>query len=168
MADEESLITDEMRARIGVESEPWTLEVDKTSVRMFARSCQYTDPVFYDEEFARSKGYRSLPAPPHYLGTPVYNPRTSDPTFGGPRGGGGGPGGPRSGNPRLRRVLNGGTDIEYFDTIQAGDVLSASSKVADISERQGSLGPMVITTTETTYKRDGQTVAISRGTSIAY
>ena len=164
MADEESMITDEMRARIGVESEPWTLEVDKTAVRMFARSCQYTDPVFYDEEFARSKGYRSLPAPPHYLGTPIFNPKTSDPTFGGPRGGGGN----RSGNPKLRRILNGGTDIEYFDTIQAGDVLTATSKVADISERKGNLGTMVITITETTYKRDGQVVAIMRGTGIAY
>jgi hydroxyacyl-ACP dehydratase HTD2-like protein with hotdog domain len=163
MAEDESLITEEMRARIGVESEPWTLEVDKTAVRMFARSCQYTDPLFYDEEFARSKGYHSLPAPPHYLGTPIYNPRSSDPTFGGPRGGG-----PRAGNPKLKRILNGGTEIEYFDTIQAGDVLTASSKVADISERKGSIGTMVITITETTYKRDGQVVAKSRGTGIAY
>jgi len=54
MADETaSVVTDEMRALIDVESEPWTVEVDATSVRMFARSCQYTDPVFYDEAFAR-------------------------------------------------------------------------------------------------------------------
>src|SRR3712207_562692 len=120
MAEEESLITDEMRARIGVESEPWTLEVDKTAVRMFARSCQYTDPIFYDEEFAKSKGYRSLPAPPHYLGTPIFNPRTSDPTFGGPRGGGGGPAGPRGGTPKPCRGLNGGTEGDCRDKIQAG------------------------------------------------
>jgi len=164
MADEESLITDEMRSRIGIESEPWTVEVDKTSVRMFARSCQYDDPIFYDEEFARSKGYRSLPAPPHFLGTSLFNPATSDATFGGPRGGGG----PRAGNPKLKRILNGGTEIEYFDTIQAGDVLTARSKVADITEREGSIGAMVITTTETTYKRGDTVVAISRGTGIAY
>jgi len=164
MADEESLITDEMRSRIGIESEPWTVEVDKTSVRMFARSYQYDDPIFYDEEFARSKGYRSLPAPPHFLGTSLFNPATSDATFGGPRGGGG----PRAGNPKLKRILNGGTEIEYFDTIQAGDVLTARSKVADITEREGSIGAMVITTTETTYKRGDTVVAISRGTGIAY
>ncbi|HKH72777.1 MAG TPA: MaoC family dehydratase N-terminal domain-containing protein [Vicinamibacterales bacterium] len=153
-----------MRSRIGIESEPWTVEVDKTSVRMFARSCQYDDPIFYDEEFARSKGYRSLPAPPHFLGTSLFNPATSDATFGGPRGGGG----PRAGNPKLKRILNGGTEIEYFDTIQAGDVLTARSKVADITEREGSIGAMVITTTETTYKRGDTVVAISRGTGIAY
>src|SRR5438874_8562129 len=120
---EGSVITEEMRAAIGVEGEPYTLEMDRTSVRMFARAVGYTDPVFYDEEFAKSKGYRSIIAPPHYLGTPIYNPSTSDATFGGPRGGGGAPGGGRGGNPKLRRVLNGGTEIEYFDVIQAGDVL---------------------------------------------
>ena len=159
---EGSIITDEMRAVIGVESEPWTVELDKTTVRMFARAVGYTDPLYYDEEFAKSKGYRGLPAPPHYLGTPPFNPATSDPTFGGPR----------QGRPRLqhnlKRVLNGGTEIEYFDTICAGDVLSVTSKVADLAERQGSIGVMLITTTETTYRRDGKIVAISRGTGISY
>ena len=164
---EESIITDEMRSVVGVESEPWTVEVDKTSVRMFARAVGYTDPIFYDEDFAKSKGYRSLPAPPHYLGTPVFSPRTSDPTFGAPRGSGGGPGGGRVRH-NLKRVLNGGTEIEYQDTVCAGDVLTASSKVADLSERQGSIGRMLITITETTYRRDGQVVAISRGTTINY
>lgn len=158
---EESIITDEMRAVVGVESEPWTLEVDKTAVRMFARAVGYTDPVFYDEGFAKSKGYRSIPAPPHYLGTPIFNPAESDATFGGPRRG------PRVKH-NLKRVLNGGTDIEYLDTICAGDMLTASSKVADLSERKGSIGTMLITTTETTYKRDGKVVAISRGTGINY
>lgn len=163
MAEEkESLITPEMQEALGVESEPWTVELDKTSVRMFARSCQYTDPLFYDEEFAKSKGYRSLPAPPHYLGTPLYNPVESDPTFGGRRGA------QRRGNPKLKRILNGGTDIEYFDTVQAGDILTATSKVANYEETAGRLGPMLITTTETIYRRDGKVVAISRGTGIAY
>ena len=163
---EESIITDEMRAVIGVESEPWTLEVEKTSVRMFARAVGYTDPLFYDEDFAKSKGYRSLPAPPHYLGTPIYNPAESDPTFGGPRRG------PRLKH-NLKRVLNGGTDIEYLttgpqDAICAGDVLTASSKIAELSERKGSIGTMLITVTETTYRRDGKVVAVARGTGIAY
>src|SRR5581483_278143 len=61
----ESVITDQMRAAIGMEGAPYTLEVDKTAVRMFARAVGYTDPLFYDEAFAKSKGYRSLPAPPH-------------------------------------------------------------------------------------------------------
>jgi hypothetical protein len=55
-----------------------------------------------------------------------------------------------------------------FDTICAGDTLTATSKIAALDERKGSLGMMLITTTETTYRRDGRVVAIARGTGIAY
>lgn len=161
MSDEarESLITDEMRAQIGKESEPTTLEIDKTSVRMFARAVGYTDPVYYDEEAAKAAGYRSLPAPPGYLGTPVYDPNR------------------RGARPQqmmepsrpLKRMLNGGTDVEYLADICAGDVLTSSSAVSSIEERQGRLGEMLITTTKTTYRnQDGKVVAIMTGTGIRY
>ena len=150
-----SVITDEMRAQLNVESEPWTVEVDKTAIRMFARSVQYTDPLFYDEDFARSKGYRSLPAPPHYLGTPIFDPNAP-------------PRGVRQLNIPYRRNLNGGTDIEYFDQIVAGDLLTATSKLSDLEETSGRLGPMLIVRTETIYRRDGRIVAIQRGTGIRY
>ena len=157
-----AIITPEMQAVIGVESEPWTLEVDKLQIRLFARAVGYTDPLFFDEAFAQSRGYRSLPCPPHYLGTPIFDPAISDPTFGSPRGR----------RPRLEhgltRVLNGGTEIEMLDTICAGDTLTATSKIANLAERKGSLGTMLITTTETTYRLDGKVVAISRGTGINY
>ena len=159
---EYEIITPEMEALVGVESEPWVLEVDKLQIRLFARAVGYTDPLFYDEAFAQSKGYRSLPCPPHYLGTPIFDPATSDPTFGSPRGR------RPSLNHGLKRVLNGGTEIEMLDTICAGDTLTATSKIAALTERKGSLGTMLITTTETTYRRDGKVVAISRGTGINY
>jgi acyl dehydratase len=159
---EYEIITPEMQAAIGGESEPWTLEVDKLQIRLFARAVGYTDPLYFDEAFAKSKGYRSLPCPPHYLGTPIFNPADADPTFGGARG--------RRVrlNHGLKRVLNGGTEIEMFDTICAGDTLTATTKIADLAERQGRLGTMLITTTETTYRRDGKVVAIARGTGINY
>lgn len=164
-AASESLITDEMRAEIGQESEPWICEVDKTAVRMFARAVGQTDPVFYDEEEAKKAGYRSLPAPPGYLGTPVFDPRTSDPTFGSRRGG---KPSPQPSRP-LKRVLNGGTEIEYMGDICAGDVLTARSQISSLEERKGSIGEMLITTTKTTYtNQDGKVVAVMTGTGIRY
>ena len=166
MADEGSLITDEMRATIGVRSDPSLYEVDKLSVRMFARSVGHVDPIYYDEEEAKKAGYRNLPCPPGYLGTPIYDPRTSDPTFGGRRGGARAPEPSRP----LKRILNGGTEIEYFEDICAGDTLEASSYTSDIQERKGGIGDMLITTSKTEYKRksDGKVVAIMTGTGIRY
>ncbi len=153
-----SVITDAMRADIGKESEPVTIEVDKTACRMFARSVGYTDPVYYDEEYARSKGYRSIPAPFAFLGHPIYNPNAPQ-RLGGYF---------RTDTP-FKRILNGGTDISYFDTVCAGDVLTATSKLADISERQSRLGPMLITVTEFTFRNQyGKVVATMRGTGIQY
>lgn len=153
--EQPSVVTDEMRAQIGVESEAWTVEVDKTWIRMFARSVQYDDPIFYDEEFAKAKGYSSIPAPPHYLGTPIYNPNAPAR-------------GARQLNIPYRRNLNGGTDIEYFDAIVAGDMLTAASTLTELEETSGRLGPMLIVRTETTYRRGGMVVAIARGTGIRY
>ncbi len=167
MADQqfESVITDEMRDLIGKKGPETISELTTTSVRMFARSVGYVDPAFYDEAVARERGFRSLPAPPGYLGTPIYNPADSDPTFGGRRGGGGF----RSPYPL---VLNGGTDIEYTgEQICAGDTLTSATALASLNERwSGALGvPMLIQVSETTYtNQHGAVVAISRGTGISY
>src|SRR5499425_1798290 len=74
-------LTDEMRAQIGSTSPPWTMEVTTTSVRAFARGVGYTDPVYFDIDAARRAGYRNLPAPPTYLGTPVFIPGRSHDIF---------------------------------------------------------------------------------------
>ena len=167
MADQqfESVITDEMRDLIGVKGPETVSELTTTSVRMFARSVGYVDPAFYDEAVARERGFRSLPAPPGYLGTPIFNPADSDPTFGGRRG----TGGFRSPYPL---VLNGGTDIEYTgEQICAGDTLTSATALASLNERwSGALGvPMLIQVSETTYtNQHGKVVAISRGTGISY
>jgi acyl dehydratase len=163
MAD--SLITDEMRAAIGKEADPVTHELDRTAIRMFARSVGHTDPIYYDVAAARAAGYRDLPAPPGYLGTPVFDLVQSDPTTGRRRGNQG----ELPASRPLNRRLNGGTEIEYLADICAGDVLTASTHLADVQERKGSIGDMLIQTSKTTYRnRAGDIVAIVTGTGIRY
>ena len=155
---ETSAITDEMRAAIGKEWEPFTVEVDKTAVRMFARAVGYTDLVYYDEEYAKSKGYRSLPCPMGFVGHPIHRPdRASRPAYVMPF------------QTPYKRVLNGGTDFEYYEPICAGDVLTATTRVVDMVERAGSMGPMLFITSDTIYKnQQGRAVAKFRGTLIQY
>ncbi len=157
----QSVITDEMRASIGKESEPSTLEVDKTGCRMFARAVGHSDLIFYDEDYAKSKGYRSIVAPPGFFGTRTFAPSA---------GGAAGQGRPGMGfSIPYKRVLNGGTEIEYYGTVCAGDVLEARNKITGFNERSGSMGPMLITNRETTFRNQkGEIVAVERGTVIQY
>ena len=161
---EEFEITEEMRSVIGEESPPWTYELTTTSVRGFARGVGYTDPVYFDVDAAKAAGYRNLPAPPTYLGTPVFIPGQSSDTFSGPI----------HGAPRVEHgltgLLDGGTETEYFGDLCAGDTLTVVSTPAGLDVRQRrSLGKMLISTTETTYaNQDGKVVAIQRGQAIFY
>ena len=158
--ESQSVVTDEMREAIGKESAPSTMEVDKTGCRMFARAVGHTDLIFYDEEYAKSKGYRSIVAPPGFLGTLVFSPRSAQPDAE--------MSGLRFSVP-YKRVLNGGTEYEYFGDICAGDVLTASTKISGFNERAGSMGPMLMTTRETTLTdQNGQVVAKMFGTVIQY
>ena len=51
----------------------------------------------------------------------------------------------------------------------AGDTITARSRITGFDEREGSLGPMLITTRETTYtNQDGKVVAKMYGTVIQY
>ena len=76
-------LTDDMRAVIGIESDPWPVEVTTTSVRAYARGVGYEDEVYYDLDVAKAAGYASLPLPSTFPGTPVFIPGKSNRTFSG-------------------------------------------------------------------------------------
>lgn len=154
-----SVVTDEMRALVGVEGPETTLEVTSTGCRLFARAVGHTDPVFYDREVAQARGHRDVLAPPGFLGEPVYRPGMQETHR------------PSDGRLRVpyKRVLNGGTSYEYLEPVCAGDVLTSRSRICDFQEREGSIGPMLIVYRETTYRRpDGAVVARVRGNLIQY
>ena len=158
-------IKDEWKAQLGIDSPPWTYEVTTTSIRAFARGVGYTDPVYYDIDVARAAGYQNLPAPPCYLGTPVFIPGKSDDTFSGPV---------NSGMSLLQfelvNVLDGGTEVEYFDSICAGDILTAVNRLVGLDVRESkALGQMLILSLEMEYKNlTGKVVMIARGQTILY
>ena len=157
-------ITAEMRAQIGTESQPWPYEVTTTGVRAFARGVGYTDPVYYDAEAARLAGYKQLPAPPCYLGTPAFLPGQSDPVFSTPPGTG-----PR---PRygLTDVLDGSTEAIYERPLLAGETLMATHRLVDLQVKQSrALGAMLIASSEIIFRDgDGNVAARERSRYIFY
>ena len=163
MADKFEM-TDEMKSQIGWESPPWTYEVTTTSVRAFARGVGYTDPVYFDIDAAKKAGYRNLPAPPCYLGTAVFIPGKSNEAFSGPLSAA------HQVKHGLPGLLDGGTEIEYLDTICAGDNLAATVKLANLEVKESkALGKMLVISQEIIYRnQDGKVMAIQRGQGIFY
>jgi acyl dehydratase len=148
-----------MRAAVGVDGPPSVAEVTTSGIRLFARAVGHVDPIYYNEETAKQRGFRGLVAPPGYLGTPVFQPGARDSE---------GPGGGGFQTP-YKRILNGGGSYEFFEPVVAGDVITSRSRITEFRERDGSIGPMLITYRETVFTRqDGTVVAKMRGNLISY
>ena len=158
-------ITDEMRAVIGVMSEPQTVELTTTSVRAFARGVGYSDVVYFDVGAAHEAGYASLPAPPTYLGTAPWVPGRNDPVFGMRL---------DTNEPRLDHglagLLDGGAETEYERIPVAGEALTVSSGIVGLeTKRTGSLGVMLVVTSEAVYRdAAGEIVARTRSNVLFY
>ncbi len=151
----DSVITDEMRTQVGVESEPSVLEIEKEPIRRWAEAIGDSNPLYHDEEYARSCGYDSIIAPPGFVAQYAFPVKVGGPP-------------PRVKSP-FTRNLNGGNEYEFFKTVQADDVLTVTMKLAELFEREGRLGPMLFQIIETTFKnQNGEVVAKARNTGISY
>ena len=185
----ETYITDEVKKAIGAETDWGELSepADPERIRRFIQGIMDDDPIYWDEAYAKQTKYGGLVAPPLFPGAVNRRkPGTSDPLdalktnpdldglgagggtgAGGEGGRGRGGGLPRLDFPGLVRTLNGGTAAEFFRYLKPGDRVKSKQRLADVVERQGREGKMVITTTETIYHdQDDKLVAIIRSTGI--
>lgn len=147
-----SFLTEEMRREaIGRESAAKTVEVEKGAIIKFAEAIGDDNPVYCDEEAARGTRYGGLIAPPTFLRS-VTAPRPEYP-FEAP----------------FTRVLDGGSDWEYFEPVRPGDRITAVARIEDVTERNGRIGLMLISTIVVTYTNQfGQVAATQTNTSIRY
>lgn len=155
MPDDVSLITDEMRALVGVEGPPMTLEIDRGTIRTITRATGATNPIYYDVEAARAAGHPDLPAPPGFLGRFVFQPGKSDPTFSSPVTGAEFP-------IDLPNQLHGATGIRTYRRLFAGERLTATEKTTDVGEREGRMGRMLIVQSVLTYRDEAGTVVAEK------
>ena len=144
-------VTDEVRKQIGMQSEAHIVEVERGAIRRFAEAIGDPNPLFNDEASARKTRLGGMVAPPTFcrsLGAAIPEIKINMPEF---------------------RGLDGGSEWEYVDPIRPGDRISVVSKIADIRESAGRLGPMVFITVETSYTNQfNQLCALQRSTVIRY
>jgi hypothetical protein len=148
-----SMITDEVKAAIGVEviSPPELIEMK--AIRDYAKAITWPDPPdpwYVDDEKAKSNRFGGIIAPWSFYTTLGRN---------GPS--------PRLPLPAPRVSFNGGNDFEYFQHIRPGDMITTRSKIVSVSEREGQAGILILAVTEKTFiNQRGEVVGISRGSSI--
>jgi len=152
---EDSVITEEMRSMIDVESDETVYEIEKEPIRRWADAIGDPNPLYRNEEYAKKKRYRSI------IGPPAFVDQYSFPVKLGQRQA-------RIISPFTRK-LNGGDEYEFFIPVQAGDTVTSTTKLVELLEREGRLGKMLIQIYETTYKnQNGEAVVKSRNTDISY
>jgi len=136
---------------IGQKSEPKSIDVEKGAIIKFAQAIEDDNPVFNDEMAARESRYGGLIAPPTFLRS-VGVDRPAFPY-----------------DVPFNRMLDGGSDWEYFHPVRAGDRITAISEIEDVNERIGRMGLMIITTIKVTYRNQfDQVAATQTSTSIRY
>lgn len=147
----ESVITQQMLDAVDVESEPVTHEVEKGAIIRFAQAIGDPSPIYNDERAARSTRYGGLVAPPTFLRSMMSGPEKAKLEI------------PFTG------TLDGGSDWEYFEPVHAGDRITVTTRVADLSEKQGRLGTMLFVVSETKYVNQfGNVVGLQRNTAIRF
>jgi acyl dehydratase len=118
MTNKES-VTEEYAKLVGKEQEPEVWEVGKEHIKWFTQAIGDPNPLWRDKAFAEKTRYKNIIGPPLYLidvGLVKLVDRLveMDP---------------------LRANINGGTEIEYFKPIEAGDTITTVAKLASLLSR---------------------------------
>ena len=150
---------DELEAMIGdsrVTVEEFRIERGK--VEEFARAITDPSPVFRDESVARERGHEAIPAPPTYPRVsrfPRYRPEEIE-MYGFDLGF------------QPEYVLHGEQAYEYERPLYVGDVLTGTTTLADVYQRNGGrAGTMTFAVYETEYRDEsGEHVLTDRATAI--
>ena len=151
---EGTMVTDELKKLIGVTGEPVIYKIEEGAITRYAEAIDDSNPFFNDVEAAKNSRYGRLICPPGFTGWPLKVGRPSVKLFEKLI---------KAGAPP--RVLDGGAEFEFFLPVGAGDILVASTRIHDISEREGRMGKMIITTLSTTFWNQNGDVALTSRTT---
>ena len=118
------------RSTKGLSFAPVTVQIERDRIRFFAKVLEATDPVHYDVEAARAKGYPDLVAPPSFF---MVIEATANEEL------------QRKGQvSAIERVgsdfkylLHGDEQYEYHGSLYAGDVVTLTTSVIDFYDKKG-------------------------------
>jgi acyl dehydratase len=140
------------KSEIGNTGKPVTMHVERGKIREFARAIKDDNPIYFDEQYATKKAGGIVPPPTFTMTLGFWDEGRNRPLL----------------TYDVRRLLHGEQEFEYLAPVHADDVLTATSRVADVFEKAGSRGgTMTFGVLETTFTNQrGEKVLISRSTLI--
>jgi len=106
---------------IGKSYEPLVYAVGREKIREYARAVGETNPVHLDVEAARAAGYADVVAPPMFAvvySAPAVGPPIFDPEL----------------ELNFAMMVHGGQEFEWGPPVVAGDEITTTVSVKDISE----------------------------------
>ncbi len=145
----ESLITDELRAQIGVEHETLLGEITLLDIQRYALTVGDLNPLYFDEEYARQTPYGGIIAPPNYLTAVItwgLGPQEAELSVDGL-----GLRRNEQAERNARRRMAGGQQLEFHQPVRPGDVIRCVSRATDMEQREGKSGPFVLIIAEQRY-----------------
>lgn len=157
-----TLLTEGMKALVGREV-VYTApeELGRASIRYFAEAVGDDNPLYTDDAYAREHGYDGVIAPPTLIfETNQYTGlRRGDDGFAGHSWHLDVPG---------TRLVRGGNSYEFHRPVHPDDVITATWKITEITERVGGKGQamLVVTSTATYADQRGELLATNEETLI--
>jgi len=143
---------EELKSKVGTVWQSRVYEIEKGMLRRFAQAIEDPNPLWQDEEYARKTGYGGIIAPPTFVATlgleQIQQLLASSPS---------------------ETSLHGSTELECYQPVRAGDVVTATTRIADFRQRQGKMGTMTFVTFDITYENQkGELVGRCRQMVINY
>jgi acyl dehydratase len=143
---------EELKNKVGTEWQRRVYEIEKGAIRRFARAIEDPNPLWQDEEHAHKTGYESIIAPPTLIATlgleqlqPLLTSATSETS------------------------LHGSTELECYLPVRAGDIITVTTTIANVRQRQSKMGSTTFVTFEITYENQkGELVGRCRQMIINY
>jgi len=170
-------ITPEMEALVGLETGSQTsLPISASDIRKWAQALYFPTPPprhYWDEKFACSTHWGGLVAPEEFnpfAWMTASGPPERTQTFDvGSAGSSGVEGMFGVEAPATKFMLNGGMEVTYGVRMRPGDVITSVSRHAGYAEREGRLGLMLFSYSDSEWTNQrGEWVKTVRGTGIRY
>ena len=138
-----------LKRKIGHRSGPHVQAVEAGAIAKFARAIGETNPLFFDDAYARTTRFGGIIAPPTYAScfiTPLLPGEMFELDL-----------------PPLAKALHSDDIAENHLPIRPGDVLTTVARYADVFIKQGRNGPVLFQAADLTVtNQDGQRVALIR------